>query len=156
MTAQGRNSFKYYVIAEGTGSIYVKRISGFVVCHMSCGVFGLAIVNAIFNLIHGNHHPETWYLPYRIVLPFDITTFPGYICILLTQMLTGYTYIFTMSAVVTYFMACCIFIEACVEHFKEKIQVLNDKIINIKSKVDFEMAHQLYIDAVTFHVKIIE
>lgn len=123
---------------------------------MTCGVFGLAIVHAIFNLIHGNNHPETWYLPYHLVLPFDITTFPGYICILLSQILGGYTYIFTMSAVVTYFMDCCIFIEACVEHFKEKIQVFNDKIIHIKSKMDFEIAHQLYIDAVTFHVKIIE
>lgn len=136
--------------------MHVKLISGFVVTHMTCGVFGLAGANAVYNLLNGNRNPETWYLPYKIVLPFDRTTYSGHVFTLICHMMAGYTYIFTMSAVVTYFVSCCFYIEGCFMHFKDKMRVINEKIKQIKTKSDYDHIQNLYRDAISFHVKIVE
>lgn len=140
----------YYAEAERKGTKYVKTISVIFLTHISTGVFGMAIMNALYNICVGNHHPETWYLPYMISLPFDRSTYMGYLLSLLAQMMAGYTYILTMSAVTTYFLACCFYIEACIQHLQYKIENLDIILENERNKID-----QLR-DIVQFHVVIIE
>lgn len=82
----------------------------------------MAIMNAIYNIFMGNSHPETWYLPYMISLPFDRSTYIGYVLTLLAQMMAGYTYIIIMTAITTYFLSCCFYIEACIRHLQNKIE----------------------------------
>lgn len=110
----------------------------------------MAIINAVFNIFVGNRHPETWYLPYMISLPFDRSTYMGYFLSLLAQMMAGYTYILTMTAVTTFFLACCFYIEACVQHLKFKIE--NMDIIDENKQNAFNQLR----DIVQFHVAIIE
>lgn len=129
--AKQTQGFEYYAEAERRGNNFVKTISKIFLTHLSCGVFGLAIMNAIYNLCIGNYHPETWYLPYMISLPFDRATYLGHFLSLFAQMLAGYTYILTMCAVSTFFVAGCFYVEACLKHFEEKIKKINE---SMKSK----------------------
>lgn len=140
----------FYTEAERKGRKYVKTISIIFLTHISTGVFGMAIMNAVYNICVGNHHPETWYLPYMISLPFDRTTYTGYLLSLLAQMMAGYTYILTMTAVTTYFLACCFYIEACIQHLQYKIASLDRISGNQQNTVE------LLREIVKFQVEIME
>lgn len=140
----------YYTEAERKGTKYVKTISMIFLTHISTGVFGMAIMNAVYNIYIGNSHPQTWYLPYMISLPFDRSTYTGYLLSLLAQMMAGYTYILTMTAVTTYFLACCFYIEACIQHLQYKIGNLDSIAENERDDID------RLRDIIKFQIEIIQ
>lgn len=68
------------------------------------------------------------YSPYMITLPFNRSTYTGYSSSLLSQMMTGYSYILTLSAVSLYFIVCCFYIEAKYNIFKYRINYIDERI----------------------------
>lgn len=151
VAAQRSSGSIYYTEADRKGNQFVKTISKIFLTHLSCGVFGLAIMNGFYNLCIGNYHPETWYLPYMISLPFDRRTYSGYLLSLLAQMLAGYTYILTMCAVSTFFVAGCFYIEACLKHFQDKVRDIDVLVISKAQNVRYDLG-----EIVHFHTQLIE
>lgn len=117
----------------------------------------MPIVDAIYHITNferEDQHPELWYLPYKIVSPFDRTTYFGFVGTLWICMCAGYGYISTMSCVCTYFVSNCFFVEACLKHFKQKILAIQEEIEH-GTFVD-QSIHEKFKDAISFHNKTIE
>lgn len=155
-TAEGTNAFKLYEECENIGGNYVIRISIFFVSQTAIGVHIFAWLYAIFNIFEGNLHPETYFIPYHADLPFDISTYPGYIGSTFVRAAAGINDSIILVAIIGFHISCCLYIEAFCEHFKIKAKFIDEKFKEAKTKADFEFIQNLFQDAIDFHMKIIE
>lgn len=113
----------------------------------------LALEDAFYNMYIGNFECTTWFMPMTLYFPIDNTKVYGYFLILLFEMYAGYTYEFTMTAVVTYFVSCCFYIEACCQHLQvmfDELDVIAEK-DNSRTKYD-EMNDRIK-KAIKLHIK---
>lgn len=157
--AEHTPSFKFYVEAERKGHMYTKRLSYFVFINISCSAFGMAAVNACYNMYIGNWDPTTYFLPYKLLIPFvNYHTISGFFIQWLVQIYCGYTYILTISAVVMYFLSCCYYIDACCLDFERVFIEIDEKVKNnIKSNVRLSNEIRIKIrDSIVFHIKIMQ
>lgn len=61
-----------------------------------------------------------------MVVPFDTSTVFGWYVLWVVQIYAGYTYLFTITVVTTYFLSTCIYVGACCEQFSSMIFVLDE------------------------------
>lgn len=136
---------------------FVKRITVFFSCHLTLGAFLTAVLDAFYKffIVH-NTHPETWYVPYAMVVPFDRSTYLGYLGLFGICVIAGFTYIWTLSATCTYFVNCCFYIEACMNHFKDYISDINQRIQNGTYKPNENNAKEDFKNAIMLHIKALE
>lgn len=154
-----RNGFAdIYRKAERNGRLCTKWISLYVVVNCTLCAFLMAIVHSIVCMWRGNYQTSTWFLPYKMSVPFDTSTVFGWYIFWLVQIYAGYTYLFTISAVITYFVSCCFHIVACCEQFLYMFNALDSQFVE-----DVEMNYQNVLkvkkqlnDAIVFHIKIME
>lgn len=149
-------AFKIYEDCEKIGGNYVVRVSVFFISQPLLGVNALAWFHAIYNMIMGNFHPETYFIPYHMDLPFDVTKYPGYICSMFVRGAGAINYTIIMAAIVAFHIHCCLYIEAFCEQFKLKVKFIDEKVSKAKTKADYDFIRTLFRDAIDFHEKIIE
>lgn len=79
--------------------------------------------------------------------------------LLLFQIPGGMAYLFIVTAVVTHFVSCCLYIIACCEHFKLKFQNLDQMMMEMDEEEN-EMYQKrneinaLALDIVSTHIEI--
>lgn len=86
-----------------------------------------------------------------ITLPFNHSTYTGYSSSLLSQMMPGYSHILTMSAVFSYFIACCFYIEAEFKIFKYRINDIDERIKN-----GDKLAEVFLRETIAFHNEVLK
>lgn len=154
--AKGTPSYKYYEEAEEKATTYMRNLSIFMYVDYAVSSFILSISNGLYNtMVMENYDPSTWYLPLRVSLPFDQSTYIGYVLALLTQIIIGLMYLVTMCTVVCYFVSCCYYIEAFLLHLKSDIMSIDSRIKEMNVINQKEM-NRMYRDVVLFHIKIFE
>lgn len=119
----------------------------------------MAAVNACYNMYIGNWDPTTYFLPYKLLIPFvNYHSIPGFFIQWLVQIYCGYTYILTISAVVMYFLSCCYYIDACCEDFARVFTEIDEKVKkNVKTNVNISEEIRIQIrDSIMFHIKIMQ
>lgn len=109
---------------------------------------------AIYNYLSGNHNPETYDTVYRVVLPFNRTTYTGFAMALFTNLTMSILYAITTLAIVGFFGTACYYTEGCISHFQNTMKIIDDAIKTTKfnSKKSKEQMH----NAISFHIKLLE
>lgn len=112
------------------------------------------ICYAIYNYLGGNHSPETYETPYKISLPFDRSTYIGFIMTLFTNMAVTILLSLITLAVIGFFGAACYYIEGGILHFQNEISKING-MIQI-TKCNSKKSEEDLSNAIEFHIKLIE
>lgn len=121
----------------------------------------LTILNGFYNVyVEKNYNPSTWYLPLRVSLPFDESSFVGHLVAIIIQPIIGLMFLAVMCALVTYFVGCNFYIEAVLMQLKDKILDIDDH-IKQNAKKNNKPFHErkvnrMYENAISFHIKIYE
>lgn len=114
----------------------------------------LTILNVLYNaILLKNYDTSTWYLTLRVSLPFDESTFIGYVLTAITQIIIGLMYLIVMCVIVTYFVGCSFFIEAMLMNLKDKIRSIDDRIKEMKQTNEMIM-NEMYRESILFHIEI--
>lgn len=69
----------------------------------------------------------------------------------------GYAYMLTISATVTYFVACCYYIRGCCAAFKQMLEETDQLLVGVGGKSADKKEMEINIkQAIAFHIKIME
>lgn len=65
----------------------------------------------------GNYDTSAWQLPFDIVVPFDTGNLCGWYSMWMIQFKINLFYGAGFTAITSYFLACCLYIQAICDHF---------------------------------------
>lgn len=117
----------------------------------------LTISNSLYNvMLKGDYDPSNWYTPLRIDLPFDQSSYLGYLLRVLINITIGLMWLMIMCTAVSFFISCCFYIEAILMHLKDKLQAIDNRFKEMNGKINENELNQMYDDAVLFHIEIFE
>lgn len=104
-----------YWSAERKCRKYTRRISSYFFVNES--IFLTAPLFGLVNIIMGNLDVSTWALPMDLSVPFDTNTVWGWLLSWFFQFNISICYVSCTITITTYFVCCCIYIDAICEHF---------------------------------------
>lgn len=107
-------------------------------------VFTLAFPT--FYMLRGNFDTTTWFIPFKIYILLDISTFFGWYMYNIVVTVTAAAYVFILAVILFYLVGCCMYIQTCCQHFQI---IFDDADGTIKAKDKIKTAH-------SFHIKIME
>lgn len=117
----------------------------------------LTIFNGLYNVLaKESYDPSNWYTPLRIDLPFDQSSYVGYLLRVLVNIAIGLMWLMMMCTVLSYFISCCFYIEAVLMHLKDKLYAIDNRFKEMNGKINQNELNQMYDDAVLFHIEIFE
>lgn len=121
----------------------------------------MAFAISLINMWFGNFDTSTWFIPVNLACPFDTSTIFGwYMMLLLFQIPCGFAFLLSITAIVTHFVSCCLYIIACCDHFKLKIQNLDQMIAKISDEHETNQENNkmnaLIVDIISTHIDIIK
>lgn len=140
---------------------YTKRFIYFVIFHTS--LLNMILVYALICIAFGYYDTSNWHLPFYMEFPFDQTSILGWFVTWIVQFCSTLFYAWSMTAITSYFVSCCNYIIAMVEHFG---LLINSLTINVKrkqmeekpqkvAKIRLQITDQL-CSIVKMHIKIYE
>lgn len=135
-----------YLKTEATCRKYTKLLT-LVMIHLGNVVYGLFLINSFYCIYRGNLDTSTWMVPFNIDVPFDTSSVFGWYMFYIVQGFVAYTYSLNQPAIITFFMSCCLYIEALCEHFRNAISA---------TEIDSLRAKQNFITAAKLHMKTTE
>lgn len=114
-----------YWTVENKCHNFTEQMTKFVVFQQTS--FCLAFFYSIYCICVGNFDTSTYYLPLRIAAPFNIDSLLGWYLFWVLQCITGISYMFSMVAVLLYFVFCCFYLQALCDHFDHLIESIDDQ-----------------------------
>lgn len=116
------------------------------------------LIHSSLRMWQGNFDTSTWFSIYRMAMPFDTSSIFGWYGLVLAGILMGPTPVFTITAIITYFMSCSFYVDACCQHLLFLYFQIEEK-INENPRKSFENISEIKRKlgkAVSLHVKIIK
>lgn len=120
----------------------------------SVSSFLIDVLNAVYQTVMGNYHPETYHLPLSVLYPIDRSSYFGFILTLLAMISISIAYGGTMTTITSYIASSYSMLYACFELFRDKIAAI-DEFIESQNNSLKELDAKLN-DLIEFHIKIIE
>lgn len=121
-------------------------------------MFVTAALQCIYDIICENYDTSAWNLPMRVSVPFNTDSVLGWFLLLFIQLNISAAYSLTVIAVTSYFICCCLYLEAMCDHFDELINLVKGDVeINRKEKnrsTSRKSEHQIWknlCDAIKIH-----
>lgn len=109
--------------------------------------FTAVLIYALCCMALGNYNTSSWYLLLNVILPFDKRQPIGWFMSWIMQVAMTLAYALCMTAITSYFMSCCFYIEAMSNHF--------DFIMNaIKTDVEQNQTEKIPMEIRRNHLKI--
>lgn len=137
-----------------------------VMCSMIAGCVGGLIFTILPSFIHsvvcmwcGNFDTSTWFFFLQVKVPLvDSSNIFVWYSMVILEILLVCTSSFLYGTIITYYMSCCYYIEACCEHFRLICQKIDEKIDEDPDKMieNIKNIEEKLGDAVSFHVSINE
>lgn len=156
--AKEKGFLEIYQKGERKSRFWTKWISIVLFVSGIVFLFSIPIVLSSYSMWKGNYEPSTWYLTFKMVVPFDTSTIFGWHIFWLVQMYAGYCWMFTISAISTYFISCCFYVEACCEQLKMMLDAF-DKYFGKRNKNErlkkLELKKRIG-DVIAFHIDAIK
>lgn len=149
----------YWNVEEKCRKI-AKMTALFVLVHPSAVL--PTIIYSVVCIARDNFDASKFFLPFHLVVPFDSTTMCGFYALCTIQYSAGASYIFCIASILSYFVCCCLYVEAICNQFNYSIQLLDQLIIRKQMKDDkdvqtlFKNAINQIKKAVELHVEILE
>lgn len=148
--AEHGDIFEVYLKAERKGRTCTIWLSSFIVGSCTMTLYLLSLIHSWVSMWNGNYETSTWFVPYKLVVPFDTSSIFGWYMLWLIQIYAGYTYVLSISAVISYFVSCCFYIEACCEHLFLVLKALNTDLLN-----DVNGKNRLH-HVIIFHIEVMK
>lgn len=117
------------------------------------GTILVTLAMALWNMYKGNYDTSNWFLPYRIILPFDRSSMFAWYCEFFLQAYSGYAFVLTITSTVTFFGGCSYYIDACLRQFKHMFNEIDE---NVKNGESGEMIEKKVFETVVFHNNILD
>lgn len=151
-------AFTFYKEAECKSQIWTKwPLIVFCTAEMTAVILP-SFIHSVINMWHGNFDTSTWFLLTKWALPFDTSNIFVWYGLLVSEAFMATTFIFIFTSIITYFMSCSFYIDACGQHFRFSYRQLEEKIDENPRKT-YENTSQIKRklgNAVCLHVKIIK
>lgn len=140
---------------------YTKNMAYYNFIHLT--LFLPSLLFAIYNILIGDYDVSTWDLPFNIAVPFDGHVFWGWCLKWFIQINMAFAYAVCLVTATSYFLCCCLYINAICDHFNVLMDTVNEEV-----KLYREAAHPLelrkfsqkikdkLVKAVAIHVKVLE
>lgn len=135
-----------------------------IMLYTAFGIFVMILINSFKCIWQGNFDTTTWTSLYNIIVPFDTSTVIGWYSFYIVQCYLACTYCYNQPTVITFFMGCCLYVEALCKHFEclihqsqtqSRNQLPNMNNLLKKRKFVSQVKRNL-IRAVELHMKIIK
>lgn len=81
-------------------------------------MFISSLCYSLYNIIVGNSDTSMWKLPLTIGFPISTESIWGWYFLLVFENLLFFTYVVCLSASMSYFISCCLYIATICNHFK--------------------------------------
>lgn len=105
-----------YRNAEQRCHRFMQKMGGFLVFHHT--PFLIALLYPLYCVCIGNFDTSTYYLPFRIAIPFSIASvFKWYLYYVFIQLATANAYIFCVIPAISYFVCCGFYLDTLCDHF---------------------------------------
>lgn len=161
MNAAENELYDIYLKNEQKCRKYSKRLGCYILFHMQ--VFVAAFLYSMYCIYRGNFDTSIWPLPFNYAVPFDETTVWGWYLMWFIQTNSAISYVSGVLSTTSYFMACCLYIDAICNHFellvysidKATQQYLTEMNQTRKLKLRRKIKES-FIDTVKQHVEILE
>lgn len=117
-----------------------------------------ALIHSLGCMWHGNFDTSTWYTFLKLAVPFDTSNIFVWYGLLIPFAIMGTTNGLIFGTILTYFVICSFYIDACCQHFCFEYRKFEEKIDENSSKI-YENIGEIKKkmgDAVSLHVKIME
>lgn len=160
-TEEEKETFNIYWNAEQKCRKYTKKITNYFFINEA--IFLGAPIFSIVSILTGNKDASTWALPMDLSVPFNTSTISGWYLTWFFQFNISLCYVSCIITITTYFVCCCIYINAICEHYqflydavlaslnryqKEKNATLKRE---MRQEITYKMGH-----VVATHAKIFE
>lgn len=138
-----------------------KMAAYFVLVHPSAVV--PTVIYSVICIANGTFDVSKFFLPFHMAIPFDTTKMFGFYALCAFQYNLGLVYIFCMISTTSYFVCCCLYVEAICNQFNCLIQSFGRTFLRCQKKKNDEEFHALWNkaineikSAVELHVGILE
>lgn len=155
--AEHTPAFKFYVEAERSCHFCTKWSMIYIVWAPASTFPVACILYACFSMNNGNWDPTTYFLPYKMLIPFvDYNSIGGYFAQVFIQIYAGTVHAVTMITVISYFVCHCLFIDACCQEFRWRFDNFNELTTSEGCGKKFMEIRDCLRRAVALHIKIME
>lgn len=94
---------------------------------------------SISDISTGHYDTSTWSLPYKMILPFDQESLFGWFLAYFIHCNVTIAYSLSMTAISSYYVACCCYISGICEHFEHIMKTVGKDVeLNLQEKNRFE------------------
>lgn len=115
-TEEGKETFNIYWNAEQKCRKYTKKITSYFFINEA--IFMGSPIFSIVSILMGNKDASTWALPMDLSVPFNTSTISGWYTTWFFQFNISLCYVSCIITITTYFVCCCIYINAICEHYQ--------------------------------------
>lgn len=140
---------------------YTKKIATYIFINQS--TFLGSLCNSFYRLYIGDREVSTWILPFYSWVPFDIDEVWKWYTLWTIQFAMGFCYCSCITTITSYFICCCLYIEAICDHFNCLLNsVMDDTKRNQKNTNPLEHERRLrqinknLSKSIQIHVKVFE
>lgn len=117
-----------------------------------------SIVHSAICLMNGNLDTSKWFFATQFSVPFDTSIIFNWYLMLILEFIILFTVSVTITTILTYYVNCCSYINACCQHFELIYSRIEKKSVGDQRMMDenlFSINSEIN-EVVLFHVKIIE
>lgn len=117
-------------------------------------IFVTSIVHAIYCFSHG----MPFQMPFNLELFVNTNKSRGFGLLCCCELMVGLTYALTVASITSYFVCCCLYIEAICNHFKSLINAIKRdvELLNGGNKKLRLKIKTKYLRAIELHINILE
>lgn len=144
-----------YWQTEKTCRKYTKFMTIFFLISINMAYFML-FFNSIYSVIVGNYDTTTWPALFDLALPFDTVVLWGWYLKWFILTVMDISYVLGMVSATTYFLCCCLYIQAMCDYYDFLINSVQQIFTQGKSTRDNQISNQSYRKMMTTAHKAVE
>lgn len=140
---------------------YTRRFGYFVFFHTS--TFTIVLIYALVRIAFGNYDTSSWHLPFFMLFPFDQNHVWGWLMTWFMQAGLAFCYAASMTSITSYFVSCCCYLIAMLDHFNLLIHSLINNVKSMQMEENPRKIEKMHVQIITqlcniikFQVKIYE
>lgn len=134
-------SFIYWEVEQKCRK-YAKAAAIFVIMHPSAIM--PTFLYSIYCVAIGSFDASKLFLPFHLMVPFNIQSIWGWYLLCMIQYNLGMVYIFCMVSIISYFVCCCFYIDASCEYFGHLIRSMDGLISRTHKTKDMWKLLKMY------------
>lgn len=118
-----------------------------------------SVIHSAVCMLDGNLDTNTWFFATKLSVPFSTSSVFGWYMLVTWQTFSATTFLFVLTAIITYLLSCCFYVQALRDHFKSTFDKIDTKIVADATASTDEVNTETLValeKVVSFHVKSME